>query len=240
MEYQNQGDGGEFSGPKSPTVHPFFRVFDVIGHAHDKVIHDVQADDEGNAGAFAVACHVRKPLPAGQESRLPGESWLPGEAFFFTAEQNRNEVQGHDDNGAPGFARRLNPGEGPPEGVVKAVVALEQDHAEQPLHVVQGEAEQVKGGTGADAVQELEGHKQGKPHQALGQKKLKGENYAAQDGPHTEGGDYETFWQQRQVPGLSLSTSDAELVARYKLLPPADKAIVDEIINALLLKTLGR
>lgn len=41
------------------------------------------------------------------------------------------------------------------------------------------------------------------------------------------------------VPGLSLSTSDAELVARYKLLPPADKAIVDEIINALLLKSLG-
>ncbi|GHV81053.1 hypothetical protein AGMMS49944_28440 [Spirochaetia bacterium] len=41
------------------------------------------------------------------------------------------------------------------------------------------------------------------------------------------------------APGLSLSTSDAELVARYKLLPPADKAIVDEIINALLLKSLG-
>jgi transcriptional regulator with XRE-family HTH domain len=41
------------------------------------------------------------------------------------------------------------------------------------------------------------------------------------------------------VPGLSLASSDAELVARYKLLPPADQAIVDEIINALLLKSLG-
>jgi len=41
------------------------------------------------------------------------------------------------------------------------------------------------------------------------------------------------------VPGLSLSGSDAEIVARYKLLPPEDQSIVDEIINALLLKTLG-
>jgi len=41
------------------------------------------------------------------------------------------------------------------------------------------------------------------------------------------------------VPGLSLSSSDAEIVARYKLLPPEDQSIVDEIINALLLKTMG-
>ena len=41
------------------------------------------------------------------------------------------------------------------------------------------------------------------------------------------------------VPGLSLPSSDAEIVARYKLLPPEDQSIVDEIINALLLKTLG-
>ena len=41
------------------------------------------------------------------------------------------------------------------------------------------------------------------------------------------------------VPGLSLSPPDAEIVARYKLLPPEDQSIVDEIINALLLKTIG-
>ena len=41
------------------------------------------------------------------------------------------------------------------------------------------------------------------------------------------------------VPGLSLSPPDAEIVARYKLLPPEDQSIVDEIINALLLKTMG-
>jgi transcriptional regulator with XRE-family HTH domain len=40
------------------------------------------------------------------------------------------------------------------------------------------------------------------------------------------------------VPGLSLSSSDAEIVARYKLLPPAEQAIVDEIIKALLLKSM--
>jgi len=41
------------------------------------------------------------------------------------------------------------------------------------------------------------------------------------------------------VPGISLSPPDAEIVARYKLLPPEDQTIVDEVINALLLKTMG-
>jgi len=40
------------------------------------------------------------------------------------------------------------------------------------------------------------------------------------------------------IPGLSLSNTDAEIVARYKLLPASDKVIIDEIINALLIKTL--
>jgi transcriptional regulator with XRE-family HTH domain len=38
------------------------------------------------------------------------------------------------------------------------------------------------------------------------------------------------------VPGLSLVPSDAEILARYKLLPTEDQAIVDKIINSLLVK----
>ena len=45
----------------------------------------------------------------------------------------------------------------------------------------------------------------------------------------------ETF----QVPGLSLSSNDAEIIARYKLLPSSDQVIVGEIMNALLVKTLS-
>ncbi|MDR0553713.1 MAG: helix-turn-helix domain-containing protein [Treponema sp.] len=41
------------------------------------------------------------------------------------------------------------------------------------------------------------------------------------------------------VPGFALAPADAEIIARYRLLPPAEQAIVDEIINALLLKSLG-
>jgi transcriptional regulator with XRE-family HTH domain len=41
------------------------------------------------------------------------------------------------------------------------------------------------------------------------------------------------------VPGLSLSPADAEIMARYRLLPPAEQAMVDKIIDALLLKSLG-
>jgi transcriptional regulator with XRE-family HTH domain len=40
------------------------------------------------------------------------------------------------------------------------------------------------------------------------------------------------------VPGLDLPSADAEIIARYRLLSPADQAIVDEIINALLFKTM--
>jgi transcriptional regulator with XRE-family HTH domain len=40
------------------------------------------------------------------------------------------------------------------------------------------------------------------------------------------------------VPGLDLTPADAEIIARYRLLSPADRAIVDEIINALLFKTM--
>jgi transcriptional regulator with XRE-family HTH domain len=41
------------------------------------------------------------------------------------------------------------------------------------------------------------------------------------------------------VPGLSLSAPDAELVARYKMLPPPEQAIINQIIDALLVKSLG-
>jgi hypothetical protein len=41
------------------------------------------------------------------------------------------------------------------------------------------------------------------------------------------------------VPGLSLVPSDAEIIARYKLLPTEDQAIVDKIINSLLVKARG-
>jgi transcriptional regulator with XRE-family HTH domain len=40
------------------------------------------------------------------------------------------------------------------------------------------------------------------------------------------------------VPGMDLSSPDAQIIARYRLLSPADQAIVDEIINALLFKTM--
>jgi transcriptional regulator with XRE-family HTH domain len=40
------------------------------------------------------------------------------------------------------------------------------------------------------------------------------------------------------VPGLDLPPADAEIIARYRLLSSADRAIVDEIINALLFKTM--
>jgi transcriptional regulator with XRE-family HTH domain len=42
------------------------------------------------------------------------------------------------------------------------------------------------------------------------------------------------------VPGLSLVPSDAEIMARYKMLPAEDQVIVDKIINSLLVKAMGR
>jgi transcriptional regulator with XRE-family HTH domain len=41
------------------------------------------------------------------------------------------------------------------------------------------------------------------------------------------------------VPGLDLSPADAEIIARYRLLSPADQAIVDAIINALVFKAMS-
>jgi transcriptional regulator with XRE-family HTH domain len=42
------------------------------------------------------------------------------------------------------------------------------------------------------------------------------------------------------VPGLSLVPPDAEILARYKLLPPEDQVIVDKIINSLLVKSMTK
>ena len=44
------------------------------------------------------------------------------------------------------------------------------------------------------------------------------------------------------LPGLSLPSVDAELLAKYRLLPRAEQLIIEEIIDALLLKamTAGR
>jgi transcriptional regulator with XRE-family HTH domain len=41
------------------------------------------------------------------------------------------------------------------------------------------------------------------------------------------------------IPGLSLVPSDAEILARYKLLPVEDQAIIDKIINSLMIKAMG-
>jgi transcriptional regulator with XRE-family HTH domain len=41
------------------------------------------------------------------------------------------------------------------------------------------------------------------------------------------------------VPGLSLVPPDAEILARYRLLPAEDQAIVEKIINSLLVKSMG-
>jgi transcriptional regulator with XRE-family HTH domain len=41
------------------------------------------------------------------------------------------------------------------------------------------------------------------------------------------------------VPGLSLVPSEAEILARYKLLPAEDQAIIEKIINSLIIKSQG-
>jgi transcriptional regulator with XRE-family HTH domain len=41
------------------------------------------------------------------------------------------------------------------------------------------------------------------------------------------------------VPGLSLAPSDAEIVARYKLLSAEDQVIVEKIIDSLLIKEMN-
>ena len=40
------------------------------------------------------------------------------------------------------------------------------------------------------------------------------------------------------IPGLPLPSDDAELLAKYHLLPLPDQHIIEEIVNAFLLKTM--
>jgi len=40
------------------------------------------------------------------------------------------------------------------------------------------------------------------------------------------------------IPGLPMQAEDAELLAKYRLLPNSEQKIVEEIINAFLLKTM--
>ena len=40
------------------------------------------------------------------------------------------------------------------------------------------------------------------------------------------------------IPGLPMHAEDAELLAKYRLLPISEQKIVEEIINAFLLKTM--
>jgi len=41
------------------------------------------------------------------------------------------------------------------------------------------------------------------------------------------------------IPGQSLPTEDAELLAKYRLLPSGEQQIIEEIINAFLMKTMA-
>jgi len=40
------------------------------------------------------------------------------------------------------------------------------------------------------------------------------------------------------IPGRSLPTEDAELLAKFRLLPSGEQRIIEEIINAFLLRTM--
>ena len=40
------------------------------------------------------------------------------------------------------------------------------------------------------------------------------------------------------APFLGLSSSDAELLAKYRLLPPAEQAVINEVVNAFIIKNL--
>ena len=40
------------------------------------------------------------------------------------------------------------------------------------------------------------------------------------------------------IPGLPMQAEDAELLAKYRLLPSSEQKIVEEIINAFLFKTM--
>ncbi|MDR3019790.1 MAG: helix-turn-helix domain-containing protein [Treponema sp.] len=41
------------------------------------------------------------------------------------------------------------------------------------------------------------------------------------------------------IPGMSLPQSDAEIMAKFRLLPLTDQQTIEEIINAFLLKTMA-
>jgi transcriptional regulator with XRE-family HTH domain len=40
------------------------------------------------------------------------------------------------------------------------------------------------------------------------------------------------------APGLNLSDTDAALVAKYRLLPPDEQAMIDKLVDAVLLKSM--
>ena len=40
------------------------------------------------------------------------------------------------------------------------------------------------------------------------------------------------------IPGMSLPSVDAQIMAKYRLLPRSEQQIIEEIIDALLLKTI--
>jgi hypothetical protein len=41
------------------------------------------------------------------------------------------------------------------------------------------------------------------------------------------------------MPGSDMSATDASLLAKYRLLPPYERKIVDEVVNAMLFKSQG-
>lgn len=40
-------------------------------------------------------------------------------------------------------------------------------------------------------------------------------------------------------PGQDMSSSDASLLAKYRLLPPTERRVVDEVVDAMLLKCMA-
>ncbi|ULQ61080.1 helix-turn-helix transcriptional regulator [Brucepastera parasyntrophica] len=41
-------------------------------------------------------------------------------------------------------------------------------------------------------------------------------------------------------PDLDISASDASLLAKYRLLPPSEQKIIDEIVDAMLFKSMAK
>ncbi|MDR0444469.1 MAG: helix-turn-helix domain-containing protein [Treponema sp.] len=50
---------------------------------------------------------------------------------------------------------------------------------------------------------------------------------------------YEGEGKVYTIPGQDLPSLDAELLAKYRLLPRTEKRMIDEIINALLVKNMS-